>query len=316
MKSLRKILLVLASAALLAACGNKSAYSTMGFTTTNGIADTQELYAPDADGAKAQAPSVEGDQEAVIGGDKLVYTGSISLETLDYETTVSEVKKRIADYKGIIENQSESSDDYYWYQNEDGDDHRTLYLTVRIPTVSFQEFLDGMEGSGHVVSKSSNVENITKQYSDNSVEIEALEKQQTRLLEMLDEAQSVEDMIAIESRLSEVETQLNQKKNTQAQMDTDVEYSTVNVQVSEVSKYTETERHPLDNFASRFVEGVKNGWHDFLWFLQELVIRIVAALPYLILIGLVIFLIRKWGKKHPERRLFKRKQKDSVNEKK
>ena len=71
-------------------------------------------------------------------------------------------------------------------------------------------------------------------YNDQSILIESLEKQETRLLEMMDKAETIEDMITIESRLSEVQTQLNQARNTLAGYDTDIDYSTINVQIEEV----------------------------------------------------------------------------------
>ncbi len=302
MKPMQKIIVSAAAFIMLAGCGNTAGTTSM--MTTEGIADTKNY-----DIAAAEAPAVNGagTAETAITGDKLVYTGSISLETLDYDTTVSEVRSRIEEYKGIIENENESSSNYDWYQNDnDGYDRRYLYLTVRIPTESYEKFLDEMEGSGHVVSKSSNVENISRQYNDNSIEIEALEKQQTRLLEMLDQAQSVEDMVTIESRLSEVETQLNQKKSYQAQMDTDVEYSTVNIDISEVNQYTPSEDHPLGNFGKRFVDGVKSGWHDFLWFLQELVIFLVGHIPHIALLAGIVVLIKKLVSRRKQKKLEKK----------
>ncbi|MEE3487433.1 MAG: DUF4349 domain-containing protein [Bulleidia sp.] len=302
MKTMQKIIASAAAFIMLAGCGNTAGTTSM--MTTEGIADTKNY-----DMAAAEAPSVNdaGTAETAITGDKLVYTGSISLETLDYDTTVSEVRSRIEEYKGIIENENESSSNYDWYQNDnDGNDRRYLYLTVRIPTESYEKFLDEMEGSGHVVSKSSNVENISRQYNDNSIEIEALEKQQTRLLEMLDQAQSVEDMVTIESRLSEVETQLNQKKSYQAQMDTDVEYSTVSIDISEVNQYTPSEDHPLGNFGKRFVDGVKSGWHDFLWFLQELVIFLVGHIPHIALLAGIVVLIKKLVSRRKQKKLEKK----------
>ena len=97
--------------------------------------------------------------------------------------------------------------------------------------------MNNMEGSGKVTNRSTNVENISRQYADNEAVITALRKQEERLLEMMDKAETIEDMIAIEARLTDVQTELNRKLSYKSSMDTDVEYSTVHLYINEVAEY-------------------------------------------------------------------------------
>ena len=170
-------------------------------------------------------------------------------------------------------------------------------MTVRIPTEKFDAFMNDMEGTGKMTNRSENVQNISRQYSDNAIEIEALEKQQERLLQMMEAASTVEDMIMVEERLSQVQTELNQKKSRQSTMDTDVQYSTIYLNVNEVQKYTPVDSGiKIDGFWEALQETFQESWISFVYFLEQLALAIVRLLPYILLIlavAAIIALIRK-----------------------
>jgi hypothetical protein len=164
-------------------------------------------------------------------------------------------------------------------------------MTLRIPTEKFEEFMSGGGEIGNVISRSSSTENISRVYNDVSVQIEALEKQQTRLLEMMDQANTIEDMIAVEDRLSQVQYELNSLKTHRQSMDTDVAYSTINVSLNEVRIYSETDEGFFTKLSNRFV----NGFRGFADNMADLILAAVYALPYLLIGALVIFGITKSG---------------------
>ncbi len=301
MKKTLKFLTALTLAFGLAACGGSKdsamgaapaeAYETA-YYEVNGVAE-ESYY--DAD---TEYKASDSEQEAGITGEKLVYSGSLSIETLVYEDTVKAVRERIRTYQGIIENENEWDNNSQWYYTTESYSKRHLSLTVRIPTEHFDEFLNDMEGAGKVTNRSSSVQNITKQYNDNSVEIAALEKQEARLLEMMDEAQTIDEMIAVETRLSEVQVRLNQKKSWQNSMDTDVMYSTVNLSVSEVREYTPAETGmQISNFSGRIREALNWSGTFFVWLAQSIVLIVIRYFPAAVLITALIALIRWIGRK-------------------
>ncbi|MBO5554924.1 MAG: DUF4349 domain-containing protein [Solobacterium sp.] len=265
--------------------------------------------------AKAEDGSEPGTDETVqITGDMLVYTGSLNLETLNYEDTVAAVRDRIRSYQGIIEQEDEWDSDRSWTYTDGRKRtmNRSISMTLRIPTTSFDSFMNDMDGAGKVTARSQSVENISRRYNDNSIEIESLRKQQERLLEMMDAADTVEEMIMVESRLTEVQTQLNQKLSYKANMDTDVKYSTIYLNINEVQEYT-----PVDNsvqiggFWKKLWETVKSSWIYFVYFLENLVFALVSILPYVLLIGLILFGVMRYRKaKGITTKLFQRKKKE------
>ena len=319
MKKTVKGIVALLFALSFAACGTSASHSASSGTTTttsNSYAmgdyamEEAAAYDYDYEYDVAMAPSpTQGEAKAggdssdpnSVTGQKLVYTGSVTIETLTYEDTVRNVRDRIKQYKGIIEQENEWDGDHSWYYTDGRKrtTNRNISMTVRIPTRDFESFMNDMDGAGKVTSRSQNVENISRKYSDNSIEIESLELQQTRLLEMMDKAETVEEMIMIEERLSEVQTKLNQKKSYRSSMDTDVEYSTIYLNINEVQEYTPIQDPGIEigGFGHKIMETLEYSGKFFIYVLENLVLFLIRIAPFAIVILLIVLAIRAWRKK-------------------
>jgi len=230
------------------------------------------------------------DVKAAKSEEKLVYTCSISMETLTYTETEAKIRESIQKYKGTISSESASDGNYRWYYEDGGSGTRSLYLTIRIPTKDYRNFLKDLEGAGgNIRSTSMNVENITRTYNDQSIRIQALETQEQRLLEMMDKAETIKEMITVEDRLTEVQTELNQARTTLSVMDHDVAYSTINLNLQEVVRYSENKI--TQTFGERIVSAFSNSFADFRDFLEDLSIALIYLLPYLLLIAVIILIV-------------------------
>ncbi len=299
--TIKNLAVFMTAALLLTGCGSSS--SATSYAVDSAAYDTEGIASTESYDYSRSSNEVYSESDSEITGEKLVYTGSISIETLEYDTTVSNISTYIKSYNGIVESQNENNYQYRWY-DDDSVGNRYFYMTVRIPTESFDDFFAELEGTGHVTSKSQNVENITKQYNNNAIEIESLQTQETRLLEMLEQAETVEDMITIDARLSEVETELRQLQNAQSQMDTDVEYSTITISIEEVQKYTEVnyERFDISGFTERLKEAFHTSWTFFVWVFQEALLVLIVVFPVGIVVYFLVKGIRKLFRKRKEKK--------------
>lgn len=287
----------MAALVMMAGCGSRSKGSDAA-ASVNDYAYSEEMPAEYdskgiANGAYTETEIEKPDIDPELTSEKLVYRGSLSIETKEYEKSREQLRQKISAFGGIISDESEYAGGRAYHEERS---LWTLYMTVRIPTERYDEFMNGAGEIGNVISRSGSVVNISTQYYDVSAQIEALEKQEKRLLEMMDAAVTIEDMITVEDRLSEVQYQLNSLKTDRGRMDTDVAYSTVNISMTEVSLYTETSDTFWDRLAGRFT----GGWHGFVNGLEEFVLAVVFALPYLILAGIVLFVIIRNRKKLPK----------------
>lgn len=259
--------------------------------------DIEEPVEPEP-GGESEIDPEESDQ-------KLIYICDVNMETLAYQETMTGIRSLISKYKGIIESENTSDNDYNWYNSDERTGTMSTYMTVRIPTKNYESFVKDLEGTGSKIrSQSQYVQNITRAYNDQSVLVEALQTQETRLMEMMEKAETIEDMIAIEERLTEVQTQLNQAKRALASMDTDIAYSTINLSINEVKVYTPNTHK--ETFGERVGRGIRESWSGFVSFLQDAVVAVIYFFPFLILlaaIGAVIaFFVRRGTKKRAAKR--------------
>lgn len=297
---------VLAASLCLTACGGSSGTNSAAYKEEAGAAGdyAYESYDGDAYAAEEAAQTAEGeDYKADSGsggstesalraqdGQKIVYTGNLSIQTLEYEKSAASIRKKIKDAGGFSEAESERDNDYYWYSHSSGSGStRYLSITARIPSEKFEDFINSLSGDGKVMSRSVNAENISQVYANKETYKKSLEKEQERLLEMMDKAETIEDMITVESRLSEVERQLNVYKTDLAQMDKDVEFSTVYIELKEVKRYTE------EVSSTTFGEELKYAFEDaissFKNFCEGIILFVVRNFPYLIILAVIIVMI-------------------------
>ena len=315
MKIKKVALAAVLTSLILTGCGASGAYNN-GFVsdsiTSNSVAGAGS-YDSSFKGDYSYTESAPTDLETTYEKtesayeQKLVYTCHISLETLNYSDTVKDIKQRIGSFGGFIESEYEYDTNSRWYYN-DSNGTMHLRITVRIPSDRYDDFINSLEGDGKITSKESNVDNVTRSYYETTALIESLKIQEERLLQMLDVADTIEDMITVEKRLTEVQSQLNIYNTRLATYDLDVEYSTVNLNIDEVEIYTPTIK--TTTFFDRLKNTIKDSWDSFWDILENLLFFIIRMIPIVIIFTPIVILIIFLKKKLKARRLKKKAEKE------
>ena len=137
-------------------------------------------------------------------------------------------------------------------------------------------------------------------YANHEASRKALEIEQKRLLDMMEKAETVEDMIAVEARLTDVERELNDEKTQLSDMDRDVNFSTVYISLQEVFEYSE--QVVEISYGEKLKKAFSRAVSDFVEFWGDLILGIVETFPFLIMFGLIIFAIVKASRRARRRR--------------
>ena len=267
-------------------------------------AEGEDYYSKEAsaDGEvpEGDANGGDGGSESALraqDGQKIVYTASLSMQTLEYEKSVASIRRKIKEKGGFTESESEYDKDYDWYSSSSSSrSTRSISMTVRIPSESFEAFLDSLGGDGKIMSRSVEAQNISQTYANKESYKKALEKEQERLLAMMDKAETIDEMIAVESRLSEVERQLNSYKTDLSAMDKDVQFSTIFIDLQEVKRYSE--EVPTVTFREKIKYAYDDAIGDFKDFCEGVVLFVVRNFPFLIIFAiLVVLFVRYLGRR-------------------
>ncbi len=247
-------------------------------------------------------------------GQKLIKTVDLWMETREFDTLIENIQTKTTEIGGYVEASEISGLSYY---NSGG--YRYARLTLRIPSERLDEFVTIVSDLGNVISKMESVEDVTLQYVDTESHIEALETEQARLLELMEQAESMEDILSIENRLSQIRYELQSYESTLRTYDNQVNYSTVSVSVDEVERETVIEEDP--GFFGEIRRRLSDNFYEIGQGIRSFGIWFISSLPYLVIILAALWigvrLIQKIVWKKPFFRRKKRKidAEDSVKEK-
>jgi len=219
----------------------------------------------------------------VASNRKLIKYITMNLETLEYDTFTTELEALIEESGGYIEYLDQSNRSYYNYENAG----RYASYTIRIPVSQLDIFVNYVGEMANVRSKNQQVTDVTLNYVDLESKKEMYEIEQENLMELLERADSVEDMITIESRLTEIRYQLQSMESQLRTYDNLVDYATISIYVDEVVRLEPNEEASV---GERIRTGFNNSLQDTLDKIQEFGIRFIIALPTIIL-NLVILAI-------------------------
>lgn len=221
--------------------------------------------------------------DSLYGEQKLIRTVDLSVETKEFDQLMDGLGAQVKQLGGYIENlEKYNGSSYSGYRSQ-----RYANLTLRIPREKLDGFLETVSGICNVVRQSENEQDVTLSYVDMESRRNALKTEQERLLEFMEQAQTMEDIISIESRLSEVRYQLESMESQLRALSNQVEYSTVYLDVSEVRDLTQVEEQTT---GERIVSGFGDSLKDIGRGIVEFAVWFVVNIPYFVLWAVVISL--------------------------
>lgn len=250
-------------------------------------ADAETPMTPDAPTLDSGFDSA-GSADAAIKTDfaeKIIYSAYYTIETKEFDSSIEALNAFISKYGGFVENSNVRGYTYYDSYGNSSIRNRTANYIVRIPSASLNDFLNESGSLGSVTSKRQEAQNVTSQYADISARLETYEVQEKRLLELLAKASNMGDLLTIEDKLSEVRYNIESLQRSLNNIDAKVDYSTVTLNINEVSTYTPTEKMSFwERLGNSFIGGIE----DFVDDIGDFVIWFAGAIPALILIAAIV----------------------------
>ena len=305
MKKTRILALVLAALLLLACIGcsassKGAAYDTAASEPQYAMTEEAkyEMPAEEPAAAEAEAGSVTTagyDSADAVSYDesvsdytaKIIYSANLSLQTTEFDEAVAALERMTASFGGFVERSDVTGDISYESDGTTRVVNRWGYYTLRVPCARFEEFLTQTQGLGNVISSSKYAENVTSQYTDYEARLSSLYTQEERLLSMLEKSEDVDSLIALEQRLADVRYEIESIERNLRNLDMQISYSTVSVDLQEVEVYTPTA--PVQRtFGEKLSDAFASGWRGFTRGLQRFVIGMAEALPTLIILIVLV----------------------------
>ena len=287
MKTTMKFVALLLVLTLLAGCGasykNEAAMDMA----------VAETWAPEAPAGSTLTSVSDSVTQEASTNQKLIKRVEIEAETEDLEVLMPQLMAEISNLKGYVESQevyNGSSYSSYRYRN--------AQLTIRVPAENLDKLVAQVKGVSNVVIYNESVEDVTLTYVDMESRIKALETERDRLLELMEKAETMSDLLEIEARLTQVRGNLESINSQLKVLQNQVSYATVQLYIEQVKVYTEVEEQTVwQRIASGFTKNLKDMWKEII----DSFVWVVTYSPQLLLwagiITVVVLIIRRCTRK-------------------
>lgn len=216
-----------------------------------------------------------------IAPQKVIRTVSLSLTTRSFEEDLAKLNAVLADQKGYVE---------YSDIAADRGSRRYVSLTLRIPKNNLDDYLQQVKGVGQTASITESQEDVSERYSDTATRLKTQTTKMERLLDLLSKASLVEDILAIEREIADTQYQIDRLTGSLRGMDSKVDYSTVQLYMTEEVLTPSTTQLSL---TERIRLAISDTWMVTLNFLENFVILLSVTLPYLAALIVLILITRK-----------------------
>ena len=213
---------------------------------------------------------------------KIIRTASLTIATQTFEDSLNALKSACEGQGGWIESSSENVNSYTGL--------RTAYLTLRVPQDGLDAYLDSADGLGRITSKSESAQDVTASYQDTRTRLDTQLALMERLQALITESGDLSDLLALESQIADTQYQIDSLQSSLNRTDRQVSYSTVDVTLKEekVAELTDTRV----SFGERIVSAVTVGFEAFVEFLQDMVVFLIAALPFIAVVVIAVIVIK------------------------
>ncbi|OHW63277.1 hypothetical protein EUAN_01410 [Andreesenia angusta] len=270
------VLIAILSTALVQCTSKSQEQSDIGPGVTE---ESVPDYAEDSENSKSGA---EGEDSKVVTN---VY---MAIETLEFDSSVEKLEASVEKQSGYVEYSNIGYNNYIGREV-----YKSGNFTVRVPSEKEAVFKKEIAKLGNVTSESTSKSDITKTYRDTETKLKVLETKEQRILALMEKATAIEDIIKLEESLNETIYEKEQLKSEISSMDTQVSFSTVEVNLLEVERYS-TGDTPDTGFWKKVSEAFKNSFYVFGVVLERLVIIAIYMIPFAILGVAIYIVIRKY----------------------
>ena len=129
---------------------------------------------------------------------RIMYSAQMQVETEDIDPVEGQLRNLTSELGGyVLESRA-------WSSNE----QPFLRLSVRIPVTRFEEALASFGEIGDVKEQSVQGQDVTQEYLDTSARLRNKQEQERRYLELLDDAQTVEEVLSVERELERIRVEI------------------------------------------------------------------------------------------------------------
>ncbi|MEV0138797.1 MULTISPECIES: DUF4349 domain-containing protein [Streptomyces] len=250
----------------------------------------------EAGAAASAAPEEQTDKKAAgkkaapnPGGTHVIRTATLSVEVKSVPKAVAAARGAAEGAGGLVASENtERLDDTY----------EASHLVLRVPQERFREVLRELAGSGKLLSRTSNAKDVTDQVVDVESRISTQRASVARVRELMDRAEKISDVVALEGELSSRQSDLESLLAQQASLKDRTSLATITLDLTPPDAPDDREKDEDPGF----LDALGGGWDAFVTMLRWIAVAFGAAFPFLLTAALAVLGWRVLHKRRAARR--------------
>ncbi|MGW1012893.1 DUF4349 domain-containing protein [Streptomyces termitum] len=282
------LLLAGALALTVAGCGadgdrganGKAAVATGGSDAAGSSGSSGSSAAPAKNGAAAPEAARQ-----------LVRTASLSLEVKEVARSAGDVRREVVAAGGRVESENTA--------RPDGRPPVST-LVLRVPQDRYDALLDRLAGAGTLLSREASAQDVTDQVVDAQSRIATQRASVARVRALMDRAERLEDVVALESELSRRQADLEALLARQASLKDRTSLATITVNLREKERVTVPDARPEESDRPGFLDALGGGWGALVSSVAWVLVVLAALAPWLV-VALAVYGVW-WRFVRPRRR--------------
>lgn len=174
-------------------------------------------------------------------------------------------------------------------------------VTVRIPVKSFDAGVEEAKGLGEVRSQQVNGQDVTEEFVDVQTQLKHLSAVEAQFLDILRRAQKIEDILAVQRELNQVQGQIEQLEGRKKYLQLSADLSTITVNLS-----TDPAKLPVVDEGEKWrpLAILKNATRSLVELGKSLVGVLIWAVVYIpvgLLLWVIVWGVRRWRRRQQKR---------------
>lgn len=216
---------------------------------------------------------------------KIIENIALSVQTKTFDALLESITQQIELLGGYVESSNISGREIDSYRNRSAD------MKIRIPVEQSETFSNYISENSVVVNRSVTTEDITLTYVDVESRISALEKEKASLERLLERAETVDEIISVQSKLTEVIYTLESYQSQLRTYDNLIDYCTIDLYIYEVERTVVVEEQTVwQEIGTNLETNFSAMWNGIV----DIFVFAVSSLPFLlpfVVIAVIVIVI-------------------------
>ncbi|TWU07663.1 DUF4349 domain-containing protein [Stieleria varia] len=271
----------------ISGCG-ANPYEQIGQSHGYDSVDTESLDYDDVTTSSNEKASSEAVQLVSTSGSaadanrRIIYTSTIGLIVQDYTAFESALPRLVSQLGGYISKRD---------TNRQYSDQQSGSWIVRVPVENYHDLMGGVAEQGFAESRQENAQDVTEEFVDITARVANKRELEKRILKMLDERTGkLTDVLSIENELARVREEIERMEGRMRYLSDRTTLATVTINCRERAEYQPA---AAPTFASRIGDSWVGSLGSLLALFQQLVIFVVAIIPWLALVLPAVYIARR-----------------------